>query len=30
MEAIEITDCRVQVEKPQNHALAQGLALAKV
>jgi hypothetical protein len=29
MEAAEITDCRVQVEKPQNRALARGLELAK-
>jgi hypothetical protein len=30
MEAAELTDCCVQVEKPQNRAFAQGLALAKV
>jgi hypothetical protein len=30
MEAAELTDCRVQVEKPQNRAFARGLALAEV
>jgi hypothetical protein len=29
MEAAELTDCRVQVENPQNRAFAQSLALAK-
>jgi hypothetical protein len=30
MEATELTDCRVQVENPQNRAIARGLAQAKV
>jgi hypothetical protein len=30
MEAAELTDCHVQVEKPQNRAFARGLVLTKV
>jgi hypothetical protein len=29
MELAELTDCRVQVEEPQNRAFARGLALTK-
>jgi hypothetical protein len=30
MEVAELTDCRVQVEKPQTCAFARGRTLAKV